>query len=81
MRTTASSAAELIEAALPFAGLSCAAEAVGLEHQLRQIDGVVRATVNPITETVYVCLDPARATAENVRLALERLGYRCPLPT
>src|SRR5680860_739329 len=40
-------------------GMTCAGEAAGLERRLHQRPGILKATVNPITECAYITYDPA----------------------
>lgn len=60
-------------------GMSCAAEAAGLERRLQHHPGVLSAVVNPLTERAYVVYDP-EATGENaVMSAIETAGFRAHL--
>lgn len=73
---------------IPVYGLDCGgAGATTIERELAATDGVVRAHVNPATETAYVDYDPAEAGPEVLIRAIERAGYgaanrtgraRCP---
>ena len=56
-------------------GLSCAADAVGLEHRLIRHLGVVDAVVNPVTEIAYVTFDPAATGLSALRQSIENAGY------
>ena len=57
-------------------GLSCAAEAAGLERRLRRVAGVEEATVNPLTELAYVAYDPERCDPAALVAAIVAAGYR-----
>jgi Cu+-exporting ATPase len=61
---------------LRVAGLSCAADAAGLERRLRQVDGVDEVAVNPLMEVAYVTYDPDRLDALALIAEIERAGYR-----
>jgi cation transport ATPase len=56
-------------------GLSCAADATGLERRLRRTPGLERVTVNPITETLYATFDPALLSLAKLHAEIERAGY------
>jgi cation transport ATPase len=61
---------------IPVYGLGCGgAGATTIERELAATDGVVRAYVNPATETAYVDYDPAEADAWVLVRAIERAGY------
>jgi len=66
---------------LPISGMSCAACASTIEHQLAATRGVTRAHVNFATSTATVEFDPARATVRDLVSAIEELGYGVPQPT
>ena len=57
-------------------GLSCAAEAVGLERRLRRLAGVENVVVNPVTDLAYVTYDPERFEPAALVAAIEAAGYR-----
>jgi cation transport ATPase len=56
-------------------GLSCAADAVGLERRLRRTPGLERVTVNPVTESVYATFDPDRLSLAALQAEIEWVGY------
>lgn len=56
-------------------GLTCASDAVRLEREVRGGMGVLDVMVNPITEIVYVTVDPARTTPEAVRRHIDATSY------
>ncbi len=67
---------------IPVNGLGCGgAGATTVERELAAIDGVLRAYVNPATETAYVDYDPAEVDVETLVRAVERAGYRAGRPT
>ncbi len=59
----------------PISGLSCAAEAVGLERRLLHQHGVISAVVNPITERAYIDYDPASIGETDLVAFIESIGY------
>jgi len=65
---------------LPVSGMSCAACARTIEHQLAATPGVTRALVNFATSTATVEFDPARAAVRDLVGAIEELGYGVPQP-
>ena len=52
-----------------------------IECALAKLPGVRRAYVNPLTEMAYVEFDPARTTPEDLRTAIERVGFRVGSPS
>ena len=66
---------------IPVYGLGCGgAGATTIERELAATDGVLRAYVNPATETAYVDYDPAETDAWVLARAIERAGYRAGRP-
>ncbi|MBI3745758.1 MAG: heavy-metal-associated domain-containing protein [Chloroflexi bacterium] len=66
---------------IPIYGLGCGgAGATTIERELAATDGVVRAYVNPATETAYVDYDPAETDACVLARAIERAGYQAGPP-
>lgn len=64
-------AAILLEyARVAVVGLPCAGEASRLERRLAKIDGLVRVTVNPVTEEAYLTFDPNRLSLADVESAV-----------
>ena len=61
---------------LPIFGFSCASQAVGLEHQLRRVPGVIEVTVNPVTEIAYIAYDSSRVEISSLADAVRRAGFR-----
>ena len=57
-------------------GLTCAAEAVGLERRLQRLAGVETVVVNPVTDLAYVTYDPGRVGPAALAKAIEAAGYR-----
>jgi copper chaperone CopZ len=47
-----------------------------VERELIGVNGVLRAYVNPATETAYVDYDPAEVDPWALARAIERAGYR-----
>lgn len=56
-------------------GLTCAGEAAGLERHLRQRAGVLKVSVNPVTECAYVTYDPTRVDLEALIGVINASGY------
>jgi Cu+-exporting ATPase len=66
------------EVTLPIRGMTCASCVRRVEKALLKVEGVRAATVNLATEKASVAFDPARATLDDLRAAVERAGYRSP---
>lgn len=56
-------------------GITCAGEAAGLERRLRQRKGILKATVNPVTECAYITYDPTRIDTRMLVAAINAAGY------
>ena len=66
---------------IPIYGLGCGgAGAQVVERELAAADGVIRAYVNPATETAYVDYDRAETDPSALAKVIERAGYRPGLP-
>jgi cation transport ATPase len=66
---------------IPVFGLGCGgAGATTIERELAATNGVLRAYVNPATETAYVDYDPAETDTWVLARAIERAGYRAGRP-
>jgi cation transport ATPase len=52
-----------------------AQEAVEVEHQLREVDGVCHVQANPTTGNVLIRYNPDQIEQSAVLYALQRLGY------
>lgn len=62
---------------IPVYDLGCGgAGARTIERELAATDGVLRAYVNPATETAYVDYDPAEVDPAALVSVVERAGYR-----
>ncbi len=58
-------------------GLGCGGSgALTIERELVAKFGVLRAYVNPATETAYVAYDPAETSPASLAQAIEKAGYR-----
>ena len=55
--------------------MTCASCVRRIEKALGKVDGVAQADVNLATERARVAFDPARATADDLRRAVEKAGY------
>ena len=62
---------------IPVYDLGCGgAGSTTIERELAATDGVLRAYVNPATETAYVDYDPSEVDPWTLARAVERAGYR-----
>ena len=62
---------------IPVYGLGCGgAGATTIERELAATDGVLRAYVNPATETAYIDYDAAETDPWSLAQAIVRAGYR-----
>jgi copper chaperone CopZ len=64
-----------MHAKLRIVGLTCAAEAAGIERRLFHQPGVIHAMVNPLTEIAYVAFDPDRTHPATLRRCIEEAGF------
>ena len=60
---------------LPIYGLDCAGAAAAIERALASTGGVLRAYVNPATETAFMDYDAGRTDPWLLTLAVEKAGY------
>jgi Cu+-exporting ATPase len=66
---------------IPVYDLGCGgAGASTIERELAATDGVLRAYVNPASETAYIDYDPAEVDPLTLARAVERAGYRAGRP-
>jgi Cu+-exporting ATPase len=66
---------------IPVYGLGCGgAGATTIERELAATDGLLRAYVNPATETAYVDYDPAATDPWVLAQAIEHAGYQTGRP-
>jgi Cu+-exporting ATPase len=72
------STAEHVDLALT--GMTCGACAARIENTLNKLDGV-DATVNFATERASVAFNPAAVSTDDLRAAVESIGYGAELPT
>jgi len=68
--------APISEAVLPIEGMTCASCVRRVERALARVPGVQDAAVNLATERATISFDPALASPEQLRVAVERAGYR-----
>jgi P-type Cu+ transporter len=69
------------EATLPIQGMTCASCVRRVERALTKVPGVESANVNLATEKATVAFDPAQASLDQLRGAVEKAGYTVgPLP-
>ena len=61
---------------LKVGGMTCSSCARNIETAVSQVDGVQRANVNLSTETLLVELDPEKAGINEIKKAVEGIGYR-----
>ena len=64
------------EMSLPIEGMTCASCVRRIEKALAKVDGVESANVNLATEKAHVTFDPAKASIEQFRAAVEKAGYK-----
>jgi len=57
-------------------GMTCASCVRAVQNALRSVEGVEDVRVNLATETAIVFLDPGKVHLENLREAVEDIGYR-----
>jgi P-type Cu+ transporter len=65
-----------VRAEIKIGGMSCAMCVAAVEKALRQLPGVESATVNLGSEQAYVHYDQAKTGLEQMKNAIEGLGYR-----
>jgi Cu+-exporting ATPase len=63
------------EVEIPIGGMTCASCVRRVEKALGKVEGVEGASVNLATEKARVSFDPAVATPEGMRSAIEKAGY------
>ena len=49
----------------------------GIEKQLKQIAGVDRVSVNPMSGSTIVAFDPAKTSSPAIEAAIKECGYHC----
>ncbi|HUG15569.1 MAG TPA: heavy metal translocating P-type ATPase, partial [Thermomicrobiales bacterium] len=64
------------EADFPIEGMTCASCVRRVERALTKVEGVSEATVNLATERARVHFNPAIATPDALRAAIEKAGYK-----
>src|SRR4029079_4946534 len=70
--TKPTSAAEIT---FPVTGMTCASCVRRVEKALAKVPGVAEASVNLATEKAKVAYDPAAASPDQLRAAVEKAGY------
>jgi Cu+-exporting ATPase len=60
---------------LPVEGMSCASCVANVEAALKGLPGVREVRVNLATEQATVEYDPTRVTLQDLRKAVEEIGY------
>ncbi|MBV9170069.1 MAG: heavy metal translocating P-type ATPase, partial [Chloroflexi bacterium] len=69
------------QVSFPVTGMTCASCVRRIEKALGRLDGVSEANVNLATEKAHVVFDPALASLDHMRAAVEKAGYAIgPLP-
>ncbi|AKG91053.1 copper-{or silver}-translocating P-type ATPase [Geoglobus ahangari] len=66
------------QAKLKIGGMTCASCARNVELAVSQLEGVKKASVNLATETLHLEFDPELVRIEDVRKAVEEIGYSVP---
>jgi len=74
-------AAKPVSIAIPIEGMSCASCVAKIEQGLRDVPGVIRASVNLATEKATVAYQPGVATPDMIHEAIRGLGYQPMMPT
>ena len=64
-----------MHAKLQIAGMTCVAEAIGIEQRLFHETGVIHASVSPDTGIAYVIYDHERIQTAMLRHAIEQEGF------
>lgn len=72
-------AAEQQTVVLDIKGMHCTSCASGIEAMLRRVDGVTKADVTFEDKIATVAYDPAKANAEKIIAAIEKMGYKAAL--
>ena len=49
----------------------------GIEKQLKQIAGVGRVSVNPVSGSTTVAFDPVKTSSPAIEAAIKECGYHC----
>ena len=68
----------LSELALPISGMSCASCVSHVESALKELPGVSNVTVNLATNKANLSYDPHRVKLDDMRHAVEDVGYAIP---
>ena len=69
-----------VRVTLPLYNLGCGGgEALAIERAIATLPGVTQVYLNPLTEMAYVVYDPALVGQQDLRAALDRLGYGAPV--
>ncbi|WP_456370526.1 heavy metal translocating P-type ATPase [Geoglobus sp.] len=63
---------------LKVGGMTCTSCARNIELAVSQLDGVKNARVNLATETLYLELDPEKVRIDDIKRAVEEIGYTVP---
>lgn len=61
--------------ALPLSSQICGGEHLTVERSLSEVEGVVAAMVNPVSEMAYVEYDPALTDPDALFAVLKRAGF------
>ena len=61
---------------LKVSGMTCSSCARNIEHAVSQVEGVQRANVNLSTETLFVELEPEKTSVDEIKKAVEDIGYK-----
>jgi Cu+-exporting ATPase len=69
---------EAIALTFPVAGMTCASCVAHVEGALKELPGVSSAVVNLATNKAAVAYDPSRLTFQDMRRAVEHVGYSVP---
>lgn len=66
---------------LPIEGMTCASCVLRVEKALKKLEGVQEAVVNLATEQAQVKIDPSKVKFEQLKEAIEKVGYNVIEPS
>ena len=61
---------------LPIIDMHCSSCAINIEKEVKKLPGIKSATVNYVTETVYVNYDMSETNTDEIINAIKRAGYK-----
>lgn len=78
-KSTAVHAAEAKTSVFRVEGMTCGGCAAGLKMTLRKMEGVQKAEASYEERKAVVTYDPAKVKPEQIKSAIEKLGYKAAL--